>query len=434
MNETLKRRLLVVAIALSLIPSFLLIPLPSVLSTITVLLWLADTLGYAGIVILLWMYILGAKSVMSLVFSDLAHVLHIHKLLGKYGTIAILLHPLFATLSYGESLLYSFMPLLGTQFERHVTLGRIAFILVLLTWSVSWFLRKKMAFRPWKYLHYLAYISVPFAFLHVPDVGSNYMHHEIVKAYFFLLVLTFIVFSVLRLRGLLNLDKIMYTVIGHTRLNDTDYVLNLKPQTESRISAPHRGQYVYLKLGYISEDHPFSVLQYDPTSGNIAIGYRVFGEYTNVMTRLRRGKTVYVGGPHGSFMAEIDESERPLVFLTGGIGITPFVDQIFHYTGKREQWLFAANRSRETAVLIPEVAGELGDHLINVYNKPPDNPRPQEESGYINTDMLKKYLGPDLNRYDFYLCGPPPMMRSMHALMETTGVPSNQVRAEKFGW
>lgn len=433
MNETSKRRLLVVAIALSLVPAFLLLPFPSIISVKTVLLWLADTIGYAGIVILLWMYILGAKSVMSLVFSDLAPVLHIHKLLGKYGTIAILLHPLFATLSYGEPLLYSFMPLLGTQFERHVTLGRIAFVILLLTWVISAFLRKKMAFRPWKYLHYLAYICVPFAFLHVPDVGSNYMHHAVVKAYFFALVLTFVVFTVLRLRGLLNLDKYLYGVAGHTRINDTDYVLNLKPLTESHIT-PRRGQYVYLKLGYISEDHPFSVLQYDPNTGNLAIGYRVFGDYTNVMSRLRRGSTVYVGGPHGTFMAEIDESERPIVFLTGGIGITPFVDQIFHFDGKREQWLFAANRSRETAVLIPEVADELGNHLINVYNTPSAKPGPQEETGYITTEMLKKYLGDDLNRYDFYLCGPPPMMKSMRTLMETTGVPSGQVRFEKFGW
>lgn len=433
MNEKAKRIVLALAIGLSLIPPLLLISWPSTVTVSTVSLWVADTLGYMGIVLLLWMYILGAKSVMGLVFADLAPVLHIHKLLGKYGTIAILLHPLLVTLSYGESLLYSFIPLLGTEFERHVTLGRIAFVVLIAIWGVSWFLRKKMAFRPWKYLHYLAYISIPFALLHVPDVGSNYMHHSVVKTYFFVLVVTFIVFVMLRLRGLLNLDKSLYGVVSNTRLNDTDYVVRLTPLGESHV-APRRGQYVYLKLGYVSEDHPFSALQYDPSNGSLVIGYRLFGAYTNIMSKLQPGTTVYVGGPHGSFMAEINESERPVVFLAGGIGITPFVDQILANAGKREQWLFAANRSRETAVLVSEVAGELGNHLVNVYNTPSPTPGPQEETGYITADMLKKYLGQDLSRYDFYLCGPPPMMKSLRALMETTGVPTKQVRAEKFGW
>lgn len=83
------------------------------------------------------MYILGAKSVMGLIFSDLAPVLSIHKWLGKYGVLAVFVHPLLVTFSFGESLLYSFIPHIGTLYERHVTLGRISFWLLLLTWFVS---------------------------------------------------------------------------------------------------------------------------------------------------------------------------------------------------------------------------------------------------------------------------------------------------------
>lgn len=435
MNENFKRTVLIWLIVVSALPAFAILPFPGLITASSLSLWVADCLGYVGIVLLLWMFILGAKSVMGIVFRDLAPVLKIHKWLGKYGALAIFLHPLLITVSYGESWLYSFIPQLSTEFERHVTLGRIAIALILLTWGVSWFLRKKMSFRPWKYLHYLSYICVPFALLHVPDVGPNYMHHTIVKTYFIVLLFTFIVFVVLRLRGLLNLDKSVYSVVGHTRLSDTDYVLILKPTSNHRIPVPRRGQYVYLKLGYISEDHPFSVLQYDHETGNVAIGYRVFGKYTNVMSRLKNGSSVYLGGPYGSFMAETEKSERPVVFLAGGIGITPFVDQVLHYAGKREQWLFAANRSRETAVLVPRIASELGDHLINVYSDAPSEKlKSQEETGYITSDILKKYLGQNLNRYDFYLCGPPPMMKSLRTLMETTGVPVEQVRSEKFGW
>jgi hypothetical protein len=79
MNESKKHALLIIIIILSLLPSVLLMKFPTHLSTASVALWLSAIVGYMGIVMLLWMYILGAKSVMGCVFRDLAPVLRIHK-------------------------------------------------------------------------------------------------------------------------------------------------------------------------------------------------------------------------------------------------------------------------------------------------------------------------------------------------------------------
>lgn len=433
MDETTKRRLLVASIILSLVPAFLLVSWPSIISVNTIGLWFADTLGYVGITLLLWMYILGAKSIMGLVFRDPAPVLSIHKWIGKYGVLAIFLHPLLMVLHFGESFLYPFLPDISTYYERHVTLGRIAFWTLLFTWIVSAILRDRIAFRPWKYLHYIACLCVPFALLHVPGVGSHYMSSTAVKTYFFTLVVVYAVVTVLRLRGFLNLDKYAYTVTGQTKLSDTDYVLNLTPLTKTFIH-PKRGQFVYLKLGYISEDHPFSILRYDEKTGSLAVGYRASGIYTSIMSRLKVSDTVFVGGPYGTFMADYESDDRPTVFLAGGIGITPFVDQIIQHAGKREQWLFAANRSRETAVLITEFKPYLKTRLINVYSREAGPLRPNEELGYITAKLLQKYLGKDLKSYCFYLCGPPPMMDAMKKLLREANLPESQFKSETFGW
>lgn len=432
MNEKTKRSLLIIIVILTLIPPFLLVSWPSALTLSTFSLWLADSLGYAGIVMLLWMYILGAKSIMGMVFKDLAPVLSIHKWIGKWGVLAIFAHPLLVTLSFGESLLYSFIPDISTLYERHVTLGRISLWLLLMTWFVSAIVRGKIGFRPWKYLHYLAYICVPFALLHIPDVGSHYMSSDAVKIYFFTLVIAFIIVTIARLRGILNLDKTVYTVVSHTQVTDTDYVLNLKPASEIHLS-PKRGQYVYVKLGYISEDHPFSVLQYSPQTNTLAVGYRVFGDYTNVMSKLQVGETVYVGGPYGEFMAQYEADSRPPVFLSGGIGITPFVDQIIAGSGKREQWLFAANRSKSSAVFLPELKPYLNNHLVSIYSQEQSRLTSGEESGHITANILQNYLG-DLSMYSFYLCGPPAMMDALKELLANGGVSEKQVYNEEFGW
>lgn len=433
MSEKSKRIGLIAAVCASILPPIGLTKFPEMVSAQSVALWVSAILGYSGIVLLLWMYLLGTKSVTALIFSDLAPVLKIHKWLGKYGTIGILLHPGLVTFGYGESLLLSVIPRIGTLAERHILLGQIAFWVLVVTWAMSAFLRSKIAFRPWKYLHYLAYICIPFALLHIPNLGSNFEAHVAVKAYFISLVVVWSVFVLLRLRSLLNIDRTRYTVTQHAPLTDGDFILRLAPN-DPKFLRPNRGQYVYLKLGYISEDHPFSVTQFNPETGELTVAYRVFGMYTKVLQRVKEGTRVFLSGPYGSFMSDLSESDtRPVVYLAGGIGVTPFVDRIMNEAGVREQWLFAANRNRATAVLVPPLKEQLGDRCISVYNQQTEPLAPGEESGFISAEVLTRYLG-EPTRYTYYLCGPPPMMKALTKTVTDLGVPAGNIHSETFGW
>ncbi len=432
MQENTKRRWLVACIVFSLLPPLFILNFPSLVSPRSLALWASGILGYIGIVLLLWMYMLGTKTVSGLFFKDLAPVLRIHKWIGKYGVLAIFAHPLLISFAYGESLLYSFIPLLGTQFERHITLGRIAFFLLLLTWLVSAYLRGKMAFRPWKYLHYLAYLCIPFALLHVPNVGSQYMGHQAIKVYFFVLVLTFIIFLLLRVRGFLNLDKYTYEIMSHIILSPEDQLLTLKPT--GKFLTPNRGQYVYLKKGIISEDHPFSVAHFNEATGEISIAYRVFGEFTKFLQSLKKGDTVQLGGPFGTFTSDLAKDDpRAVIYISGGIGITPFFDRIMAENNSREQWLFAANRTRESAVLLPMLKKQLGERCVSILSKETSSLQPSEESGYFSGEVLKKYItSPE--KYTYYMCGPKPMMNTVRRELKKLGVPDAQVETERFGW
>ena len=433
MTEKQKRIALIVAIIISLVPSVMLMHFPALVSPPSVALWLSAIVGYMGIVLLLWMYILGTRSTMGLIFRDPAPVLGIHKWLGKYGTIAIFLHPILITYSYGASWLYSFIPHTATQLDRRILLGQIAFWILVFTWVMSAYLREKITFRGWKYIHYLAYVSVPFALLHVPDLGSQERAHLLVKGYLFMLGLTFVVFSVFRIRSVLNLNRSPYRVVRHARLTDIDYLLTLRPNGGKAIR-PRRGQYIYIKLGFLSEDHPFTVVRHDPTTDELMVAYRIAGMYTKELEKLEDGHEVLLEGPYGSFMEELSEtSSTPVVYLSGGIGITPFVDRILSENDTREQWLFAANRNRELAVLYRPLKKELGDHAVAVYNALKEAPKPGEEVGYITADLLRKYLKNPL-QYQFYLCGPPAMMESLRSTVESLGVAPSAIYSEKFGW
>ncbi len=433
MKESTKRTIAIFDIIISLLPSVLLLQLPSIPTFRSIALWVSAVVGYMGIVMLLWMHALGAKSIMGMWFCDLAPVLSIHKWLGKYGTVLIFLHPIFITLSYGESWLYSFIPQLSTVAERHILLGQIALGILTLVWVTSALMRGKLSWRAWRYVHWLAYVSIPFALLHVPDLGSQEQAHILVKGYYAALVLAFCVISLLRLRSFLNLDRKQYEVTRIMRLTDLDYLLRLSPNSTA-LAPPRRGQYVYTKLGFISEDHPFSVTQYDETTGEITLGVRRSGMFTKQLEKLTEGSSVYLSGPYGSFTEDITErSDQPVVYLAGGIGITPFVDRIMRENGTREQWLFAANRTHDLAVLYQPLKKQLGDRAIAVYNTDDSELGPNEERGYITADLLRKYLT-DPTKYRYYLCGPPAMMDAMRSVIISLGVVSANIRSEEFGW
>lgn len=432
MQESTKRRILIGLIAVSLLPAIALPQFPALVSASSVSLYLSAIIGYIGVVLLLWMYILGAKSLFGMFFTDLAPVLKIHKWIGKYGTLAVFVHPILITISYGASWLYSFIPAISTWAERHILLGQIAFWLLLFIWVVSALVRDQISWRAWRYLHALAYICVPFVLLHIPDLGSQQRAYPLVNAYLMMLVATFVLVSVVRIASLINLDRTKYRIGRHVKLTSIDYMMQLEPVGSRRLS-PKLGQYIYIKLGFMSEDHPFSLTQYDARTGVLTVTYRPSGMYTRELAKLPVGEAVLLSGPYGTFTRDIDTSNDPVVYLSGGIGVTPFVGRILRDASTREQWLFAANRSRELAVLYQPLKDALGERAVAIYNNETTELAAGEESGYLTVDILKKYLG-NLDRYHFYLCGPPAMMAAMRPMLASAGIAPNRIFSEEFGW
>lgn len=436
MDEKTKRSFMWPLIALSCAPLLFIISFPKVVSTASVLLYLSALAGYVGVMFLLWMYMMGAKSAMGLIFKDLAPVLSIHKKLGKWGSIAFLLHPIFVAISYFEVSLYSLTyivwPDISTSMERHVTLGRIAFYIIIGIWLTSKICRKKLGFRAWKYLHYFAYISLPFALLHVPELGTQYIGHELVRAYYWLIVGALALFSLVRVSGWLNLDRQTYIITSREQLTGQDFMFVLHPKSKQWLH-PIAGQYVYLKIGYISEDHPFSVAYYNRNTGDITVVFRLEGNYTKYLAKLEQGYEVSVMGPFGTFTASMPaDAAQPVVYIAGGVGITPFVQRILDEQNGRQQLLFAANRTHESAVLLPTLKKKLGNNLIAIYSRE-QAAGANEEYGHINEAIVRKYVADPL-QHMYYVCGPKGFVNECRRVLSALGIPAEQIEVEKFSW
>jgi len=428
-DESFGRLKVMIMIALTCLVPLLFVAPPSSPTMSNITLYVSALTGYAGMAMLVWMYVLGTRSLVKHRFGDIAGILKMHGWLGKYGTLAIFAHPIFVMLSYGETLLYVVAPQVGTQFENHVTLGRLALYFLLVIWLTSAIVRGKIADRPWKYIHYLSYLILPFAILHVPDVGSTFMTSLAAKGFVLFTVLAFLVSTLFRLYALAGLDRLEYQVRSNVEINPGIFQLTLAP-TRGAIS-PAYGQFVFIRLGLISEDHAFSVVYTDPSDGTLVLTYKRYRMFTREMSKLRAGATVTIDGPYGKFTSELASAKRPIVFVAGGIGITPFVSHLFSDTDT-DRWLFYTAPSPENAAYLPELRRRLGGRVIGLFqNLPPDSDF--GEKAWVSMETFSRHLD-DPIRYDYYLCGPPDMLKAAERSIRSIGVSPSAIHKEEFAF
>jgi len=150
------------------------------------------------------------------------------------------------------------------------------------------------------------------------------------------------------------------------------------------------------------------------------------------------GLQVKIDGPGGSFVLH-RKSEKPAVFLAGGIGITPFLSiirQAVHDQSPHHMYLFYSNRRPEDAAfldLLSEATKQNPNfHLIATMTETDKSHREwRGETGFINKDMLTKHL-PSLQGPIYYLAGPPAMVAAMRSMLIEAGVDEDDIRTEEF--
>jgi len=147
-----------------------------------------------------------------------------------------------------------------------------------------------------------------------------------------------------------------------------------------------------------------------------------------------------VKAPSGKFFLDV-EVERPVVLISGGIGITPMLAMarvLAHLRDQREVYFFFGCRNSVDHMFRDEVI-ELQKNNPNMrlhicYSRPLDVDAQgvaYNHHSRVTVDLMKEVL-PSSN-YEYYLCGPGPFMDSLVNGLYEWGVPKNDVKFEAFG-
>jgi len=176
-----------------------------------------------------------------------------------------------------------------------------------------------------------------------------------------------------------------------------------------------------------------------PHEGDLMIATRMRDTaFKRVIKAMPLGSEIEIKGPYGR-MTLHDDSGRPAVCLTGGIGITPFRSialDAAHAGLSHSIHLFYSNRGPEDAAFLDQLT-ELEKinpnyRLIATMTAAAASTPPWTgETGYINGEMLSRFID-DLKAPVYYIAGPEGLVTAMRKTLSEAGVNESDIHVEQF--
>ncbi len=159
--------------------------------------------------------------------------------------------------------------------------------------------------------------------------------------------------------------------------------------------------------------------------------------FKRILKNADPGLEIMIKNPRGSLILPSD-TKRPLVFLAGGIGITPLISMIREATYRKSDQkitLIYSNRTIAQSAFFKELEALAKQNpnftFVPVMTKE-DPAKWTGEAGHVTFDTVKKYV-PNTSDTLFYLAGPTGMVSAMNQLLTDSGIYSLFIKSEDYG-
>ena len=214
--------------------------------------------------------------------------------------------------------------------------------------------------------------------------------------------------------------------------------LYLVPADGGKVIAHLPGQYIGLRVvvGGVEQRRNYSLSA--PANGRslrISVKREPGGKVSNFLhDQVRVGDTLQLFPPAGHFT--LQHSDKPLVLISGGVGITPTLPMLATaLAAERPVTFIHCARERSVHAFRERIDQLAAEHpqLTRYYCY--DRAVPEDAvdaEGYLSEQRLGAWL-PASRDADVYFLGPRPFMRVLRRSLKSLGVPDKQVRYEFFG-
>lgn len=165
------------------------------------------------------------------------------------------------------------------------------------------------------------------------------------------------------------------------------------------------------------------------------------GKCSSFIFTRKPGDKVTISGPFGEFF--IKDTDNEMVYIGGGAGMAPLRSHIFHLfktlKTKRKVTYFYGGRSKRE-LFYTEDFRKIEKEFPNFkYVIALSEPLPEDNwdghVGFIHQVAFESYLKnhPEPEEIEYYLCGPPMMLKAVQDMLYNLGVPEENIAFDDFG-
>jgi predicted ferric reductase len=304
-------------------------------------------------------------------------------------------------------------------------MGMLAMIFLIIGLFVA--LNRKIRYSTWRPLHKFMALVYVFIIAHFMTAPSVFVDHYSNSG------------LILIVAAALGVIAMIYSLFGMNRRTAVAYEIDqinpmeratevvLKAQKNSIDFKPGKFAFIEVQGKAWNEPHPFTISS-APTANHLRFTIKVSGDWTRkVREALEVGTEVLVRGPYGRFDSAIAGKNQ--VWIAGGIGVTPFLSTIraMDKGDDRNVTFVYATRNKDEALFLDEIqkqANDLGTfRVISLLS---------DEGNFANIDVLKDTLDQPLTDYDYFMCGPIPMIDGLMKDLKASGVQRRRIHTEAF--
>jgi ferredoxin-NADP reductase/Na+-transporting NADH:ubiquinone oxidoreductase subunit NqrB len=226
-------------------------------------------------------------------------------------------------------------------------------------------------------------------------------------------------------------QKLQLTLQSKKQLSTCVHEFVFTPNQKLKFSA---GQYLEWTLAHKNVDargnRRFFTVASSPTESNIELGISTAGDklssFKRALLSLEVGQELYAGQLSGDFTLPKDQNQK-LVFIAGGIGITPFRSMVKYLLDTNQKrdiiLLYTCSHQDDFAYLeLFTQAAKAGVKLVKIATS---------EQGHLTEVLIKKEVA-DYPDRRYYLSGSNAMVVSYENLLENLGIPRANIVTDYF--
>lgn len=204
------------------------------------------------------------------------------------------------------------------------------------------------------------------------------------------------------------------------------------------------GQYMEWTLEHPNPDtrgnRRYFTIVSSPTENELRLGIKFYSQgssFKNTLINIGHDVPIVATQLAGDFTLPKDEKQK-LVFIAGGIGITPFrsiIKYLVDVNEKRDIVLLYANKRSSDIVyknIFDEAEKKLG--IKTIYALSDENQIPKNwtgKVGRIDEKMMREEI-PDFQERIFYLSGPHSMVSAFEKTLLDMGIAKNKIKIDFF--